>query len=51
LSEEKISATLKYTVKEMAGENVKTTYQDEYSLEDFEIKLSTYISPWNVDSS
>jgi hypothetical protein len=32
LAEEKISSVAKYTVKEMNGQVVKTTYQDEFAL-------------------
>jgi uncharacterized protein YutD len=40
----------KFTVKEMAGEQVKTSYQDEFSLEAFEIKLSSYMAHWVFDA-
>jgi len=30
---------------------VKAKYQDEFSLENFEIKLSSYIAPWLFDPS
>ena len=32
------------------GEKVKAEYQDEYSLDDYEIKLSTYMAPWLIES-
>jgi hypothetical protein len=32
LSEEKISSVAKYTVKEMSGDKVKASYQDEFAL-------------------
>lgn len=49
--EDKISSIAKYTVKEMAGDVVKRTYEDEFSLDDFHIKLATYMSPWPIESS
>ncbi len=33
----------------MSGDKVKATYQDEFALEDFDIKISSYMSPWIVD--
>ena len=33
----------------MSGDQVKATYQDEFSLENFEIKLASYIAPWMFD--
>ena len=51
LAAEKFMAVAKFTVKEMQGETVKTTYQDEFSLENFDIKLASYIAPWNFDPS
>jgi hypothetical protein len=35
----------------MAGEAVKKAYQDEFSLEGFEIKLASYMAPWQFESS
>ena len=32
----------------MSGDQVKATYQDEFSLENFEIKLASYIAPWMI---
>ncbi len=32
LAEEKISSIAKYTVKEMSGDQVKASYQDEFAL-------------------
>jgi hypothetical protein len=46
IAEEKFTALAKYTVKEMAGDTVKKTYQDEFSLEGFEIKLASYMAQW-----
>lgn len=51
IAEEKFSAIAKYTVKEVAGEQVKTTYQDEFSLETFEIKLASYMALWQFEPS
>jgi hypothetical protein len=33
----------------MSGQNVKASYQDEYSLENFDIKIASYMSPWILD--
>lgn len=43
IAEEKFAAVAKYTVRE--GES-KKGYQDEFSLEGFEIKLASYMAPW-----
>jgi coatomer subunit gamma len=49
IAEEKFAAVVRYTVKEVAGEAVKKTYQDEFSLEGFEIKLASYMAPWQFE--
>jgi hypothetical protein len=46
IAEEKFNVVAKYTVKEMAGEVVKKSYSDEFSLEGFEIKLASYMAHW-----
>ena len=33
----------------MSGETIKAQYQDEFALEDFDIKLASYMSPWIID--
>lgn len=49
IAEEKFSAVAKYTVKEVAGEQVKKSYQDEFSLEGFDVKLASYMAPWQFE--
>lgn len=51
LPEENINSIVKYIVKEYSGETVKAAYDDEFSLEQFEIKLATYMSNWMIESS
>lgn len=51
IAEEKFSAVARFTVREMAGEQVKKSYQDEFSLESFEIKLSSYMAQWVFEPS
>ena len=51
IAEERFEAIATYTVKEVQGEVVKTSYQDEFSLESFEIKLASYMAPWLFEPS
>lgn len=46
MAEEKFNVVAKYTVKEMAGDTVKKSYNDQFSLEGFEIKIASYMAPW-----
>jgi hypothetical protein len=39
----------KYTVKDVVGEVVKKGYPEEFSLDSFEIKLASYMAPWQFE--
>lgn len=43
-----LSSTLKYKLKEMKGEKVVSSYEDEYPLEDNELTFSDFMSPLNL---